>query len=337
MSAPESSSSKGRPSLLSDAAPGAVDSHSRILASLEGRVVAQQAPRKRSKTPLVVAALAVIGVSAFGAWQWQHGQGSEPPVAAAAPAAGKPVGASGVAATAAAASATAVMATAAAANPAAGGAVADTHLAEAASAPQPAVIIAEDSARTDPAVASSVAATDADRLSRALTGDVAPGRATAQAASVVASARVVAAASAPAAAPAKQALANKKVASRPERENAKNRRAEKLAAAHAGKHVKRRANRAKDDPDADLLAALVARTKPYDAKAPKPASGAAAAKAAQPAAKAQTARVGDQLKACDKGNFFEAQACHWRVCSGHWGKDPGCPSAGPASATQSNG
>lgn len=332
MSTPESSSSKGRPSLLSDTAPGAVDSHSRILASLEGRVVAQQAPRKRSKAPLVVAALAVAGVSAFGAWQWQR---SQPPVVAVAPgvlSAGEPVGASGVAATAAAARATAV-----AANPAASGAAADTHLAEAVSAPQPAVIVAEDSARTDPAVASSAAATDADRLSRALTSDAAPGQATAQAASVVASAPVVAAASAPAAAPAKQALANKKVASRPERENAKNRRAEKLAAAHAGKYVKRRASPAKDDPDADLLAALVARTKPYDAKAPKPASGAAAAKAAQPAAKAQTARVGDQLKACDKGNFFEAQACHWRVCSGHWGKDPGCPSAGPASATQSNG
>jgi hypothetical protein len=126
------------------------------------------------------------------------------------------------------------------------------------------------------------------------------------------------------------------VAARPERESAKNRRAEKVAAAHASKHDKRRASRTKDDPDADLLAALVARTKPYDAKAAKPASGAAAAKAAQPAAKAQTASLSDQLKACEKGNFFEAQACHWRVCSGHWGKDAACPSAAPASATQSS-
>jgi hypothetical protein len=307
--------------LLSDTAPGAVDSHSRILASLEGRVVAQQAPRKRSKKPLIAAALAVIGVGALGAWQWQHGQRSDPPIVAAAPAAVKPQGASAAASLAV--------------NPAASGTVAETRVAEAASAPQTAVIVADDTTPAAPASASSSATGDADRLSRALTGGAAPVQA-AQAANSAASAPVVAAASAPASALAKPAPANKRLASRPERETAKNRRTEKLAAAHASKRDKRRAS-AKDDPDADLLAALVARTKPYDAKAAKSASAAAAAKAAQPGGKAQTASVSEQLKACDKGNFFEAQACHWRVCSGHWGKDAACPSAGPASATQSNG
>jgi hypothetical protein len=319
MSTPESSSSKGRPSLLSDTAPGAVDSHSRILASLEGRVVAQQAPRKRSKKPLIAAALAVIGVGALGAWQWQHGQRSEATIVAAAPAAAKTPGAS------------------AAVNPTASGTVADVRVAEGASAPQAAVIVADDTTRAAPALASSSAAGDADLLSRALTDGAAPGQAAAQAANIPASAPVVAAASAPSSALAKQAPANKRLASRPERESAKNRRTEKLAAAHASKHDKRRARPAKDDPDADLLAALVARTKPYDAKAPMPASAAAAAKAAQPGGKAQTASLSDQLKACAKGNFFEAQACHWRVCSGHWGKDTACPSAAPASTTQSNG
>jgi hypothetical protein len=325
--------------LLSDTAPGAANNDSRILANLEGRVVAQQAPRKRSKKPLVAAALAVIGVSALGAWQWQRGQRSEPPIAAAAPAAaGKLQPASGGGATALASATTAPVA-AAAANTAASSAAADMRVAQAASSPQPAVIVADDSVRADSSIASSSAAADADRLARALTSG-APGQAGAQTANVAASAPAassVAATSAPAAARAKQTPANKKTASRPERESGKNRNAEKLAAAHASKHEKRRASAVKDDPDADLLAALVARTKPYDPKAAKPASSTAAAKTAQPAAKAQTASLGDQLKACDKGNFFEAQACHWRVCSGHWGKDAACPSAGPASATQGNG
>lgn len=321
--------------MLSETAPGAVDSHSRILASLEGRVVAQQAPRKRSKKPLIAAALAVIGVGALGAlgawqWQWQHGQRSEPPIVAAAPAAGKAQGASAAASPAV--------------NPAASGTAADVRVAEAASAPQAAVIVADDTTPAAPALASSSAAGDADRLSRALTSGAAPGQAaaqaTAQTASIAASAAAVTAAAASASAPVsalpKQVSANKRVASRPERESAKNRRTEKLAAAHASKRDKRRASPTKDDPDADLLAALVARTKPYDAKATKSASAAAAGKAAQPGGKAQTASLSDQLKACEKGNFFEAQACHWRVCSGHWGKDAACPSPAPASATQSN-
>ena len=277
---------------------------------------------------MIAAALAVVGVGALGAWQWQHGQRGEPSIVAAAPAAGKAAG------TGAAASR--------AVSPAASGTAADARVAEVASAPQAAVIVADDTTRAEPALTSSSATGDADRLSRALTSGAAPGQAAAQtatqAASIAASAPAVtaAAASAPVLALPKQASANKRAASRPERESAKNRRTEKLAAAQATKRDKRRAGPAKDDPDADLLAALVARTKPYDAKAPRSASAAAAAKAAQPGAKAQAASLSDQLKACEKGNFFEAQACHWRVCSGHWGKDAACPSAAPASATQSN-
>ena len=80
--------------------------------------------------------------------------------------------------------------------------------------------------------------------------------------------------------------------------------------------------------DADLLAALIARTKPYDAKAPHGASDVSAKGASS--AKGRTVSLGDQIKACDKGNFLEAQSCRWHVCSGHWGKDPACPGSAPA-------
>ena len=132
------------------------------------------------------------------------------------------------------------------------------------------------------------------------------------------------------------------VASRTEREAETSRHGKKEkkgAAERAGKHAKTRSRSAKEDPDADLLAALVARTKPYEpnaagAHAPKGASaGAASAKAAQPSAGAHHASLNARLKACDKGNFFEAQACRWRVCSDHWGKDPACPSTASAAQT----
>lgn len=323
MSAPESSSSKGRPSLLSETAPGPVDNNSRILASLEGRVVAQQPPRRRSKKPAIAAGAAVVAFAALGAWQWLRGQQNEPPVAAAAPAAtvvAKASPASGAAPSAGAASSV------------------QAAQAAAASGPQAAVIVADDTVRVGAdagsagAGASSPHSADADRLSQALASGAAPVQNVDKAASAAVAA---AAASAPVA---KQQAPVKTMAGRTQRESAKQnprdsakaRHAEKLAAAHASKHVKARPSAAKDDPDVDLLAALVARTKRYDAKAAS--APAVAGKTA--ASKAGAASLADQVKACDNGNFFEAQSCRWHACSGHWGKDPACPSTASAAQAQ---
>ena len=293
MSAPETTS-KGRPSLLSETAPGTPDASSRILASLEGRVSAQQLPRRRSKKPLGVAALlAVVGIGAFGAWQWQHAHDAGRALTAVANHPDKAHGAAGASA-------------AVASN--ASGAAASAHVVQdgqsGASAPKAAVIVADTTVAS--ASASAQNATGTDPLSRAL----------ANGASSVEKSAAPAGASA-------MAIAGKTVvvtkpAAHSEHESAKSRRAEKLAAERANKHRPA----VKHDPDVDLLAVLVARTKPYDAHAPQPASGAKGAPA-----KAHPVDVAAQIKQCDKSNFFQAQLCRWRVCSDYWGKDPACPSA----------
>lgn len=296
MSAPETTS-KGRPSLLSETAPGAPDSSSRILASLEGRVSAQQLPRRRSnKKPLVAAALAVvIGAGAFGAWQWQRSQDTAHPALAGADRSHTaPVAASGAGAPAV---------KAAQSGPAA------------ASTPQAAVIVADDTL----SASASASTPGADPLSRALaSGVVAPTGKPASVPSATAASGTKSVAKAAASAPA---------ASRNEHDNAKSHR-EKAAAAHPAKRAKAHTPGRSDDPDADLLAVLVARTKPYDAHAPVTASAAKGASAAHPVSLAA------QIKQCDKSNFFEAQLCRWRVCSDHWGKDPACPSANSTAQTR---
>lgn len=348
MSAPESTRSKGRPSLLSETAQGAPDTSSRILASLEGRAVAQPLPRGRSKKPLVIAALAVIGFGALGAWQWQRGQQNESTLAAGTSAArssavvadvDKAQAAAGASGAAAAVVANASGATAGTAAPrsAAGGA---------ASSPQTAVILADDSVRADAHAASAASpdAADGDRLARALASGTAPAQPAvaaalgggAQSGGKAASTTVAMAATASQSTD--KRASGKTVASRAERQTAKGRAAEKLAV-RTTKHAKARTPATKDDADAELLAALVARTKPYDAKASradaaKGASAGPAAKAARPVSDARHASLSDSLKACDQGNFFEAQACRWRVCSDHWGKDPACPSTASAAQTK---
>ena len=72
MSAPDSPSSKARPSLLSETAKSAADNDSRILANLEGRVAAQPNSTRRSNKLWLVVVAAALGLSAFGAWQWQR-------------------------------------------------------------------------------------------------------------------------------------------------------------------------------------------------------------------------------------------------------------------------
>jgi hypothetical protein len=78
----------------------------------------------------------------------------------------------------------------------------------------------------------------------------------------------------------------------------------------------------KDDPDADLLAALVARTKPADTKAG--ANGAATTRVSA-SANSGDPKLAERVKECGTRGFFEDQLCRWRVCDGHWGKDPAFP------------
>ena len=294
MSAPETTS-RGRPSLISERAPGAPDHSSRILASLEGRVVAQQAPRpRRSKKPLIAAGLALAGLAAVGAWQWQRfsdgGRSATAVVAADKPHVG-----------------------AAPAGHASGSAAA----VGAASAPQSAVIVADDAPATPNGTAS-------DPLSRALANGAVPPADKNASAVNVASTPASAASATP---DSGKSAVMKSAAARADRENAKGRHAERQAATRMGKHAKGSSKH--DDPDADLLAALVARTKPYDAHAPQSASDAKAS-----SAKTHSVSLAAQVKQCDKSNFFEAQLCRWRVCSDHWGKDPVCPSANSPASPQ---
>lgn len=296
MSAPETTS-KGRPSLLSETAPGTPDASSRILASLEGRVSAQQLPRRRSKKPLGIAALvAVVGIGAFGAWQWQRAQDAGRPLGAVANNANNADKAHGAAGASAAGVSNA------------SGAAASARVAQdgqgGASASKAAVIVADTTVAS--ASASAQSATGTDPLSRAL----ANGASSAGKSAAPAGASGMAIAG--------KTVVVTKPAAHSEHESAKSRRAEKLAAERANKHRPA----VKHDPDVDLLAVLVARTKPYDAHAPQPASGAKGAPA-----KAHPVDVAAQIKQCDKSNFFQAQLCRWRVCSDYWGKDPACPSA----------
>ncbi|HHT8870334.1 TPA: phage tail protein, partial [Burkholderia cenocepacia] len=86
----------------------------------------------------------------------------------------------------------------------------------------------------------------------------------------------------------------------------------------------------KDDPDADLLAALVARTKPADKKLAAQKGQAVPTKTAATTGGSLASRV----KECSERGFFEDQLCRWRVCDGHWGKDPACPSAAQSETRQ---
>ncbi|MBR8458694.1 phage tail protein [Burkholderia dolosa] len=312
MSAPENSNSKTPPSLLSDTKPAGEGGpqQSRILANLEGRVTPPAEPPRRSlKAPIAAVVALVVAVGGWGAWRWQQQSGEQAAVAAAAPAQQpqKAEPASGVAAQSAQ---------------------------NTASAAQPATIVNDDSASQTVASAASTPAADDSRLSRALANgaDDASGVATSAAATAGAAATATAAAATAKTAKADTAK-NAKIAARGKTDTkAEARKHHKEQQAELAQAKKRRdattrtasaKSSVKDDPDADLLAALVARTKPADKQA-------AAAPKAQPVS-AKTAATGGSLasrvKECSERGFFEDQLCRWRVCDGHWGKDPACPTA----------
>ena len=327
MSAPDSPSSKARPSLLSETAKSAADNDSRILANLEGRVAAQPSPTRRPKKLWIAVVAAALGLSAFGAWQWQQSSGDDgqisSKVAATAPA---PNGVQkAVAAREGSAAVAAVVAS---------GAAADT-LKTAASAPQPAVIVADTptgdrsvaapagalaSAAAITTAASSVTTTtaarasDSERLSRALT-EGAPASGSAAAPTAHAKSAVAARQS------------SKTTASHNVGETDKKNQTPRVASAQQRRETNVSAK--KTDQDVDLLTALVARTKPYDASHAKTSAKTASSLSAQ---KTQTASSGAQGLAervadCAKHGLIEGQFCRWHVCADHWGKDPSCPSS----------
>ncbi|MGN4110164.1 phage tail protein [Burkholderia gladioli] len=344
MSAPEDSNRKASPppSLLSEPGQAAGQNGSRILANLEGRVAPQQAGEtaaasRSRKGPLALIALAVIAVAGWGAWRINSHNAAAPTVTAAA---------SPASAAAASAASGATPATLAAASGAAASEASGTQAAQAAgasdAAPQTATIVNDE-----PASASS-----GNRLSQALANgatDASSNDATvaAGAAATVAAAAVAGKAGASAAGarqdvaaakgkPQHQTKAEARLAAAEAKREEAHARQELAAKKRHDRQLEAAAKRrpagttAKkpDDPDADLLAALVARTKPADPGVPlsaKPRKEKAAP--VQKVAAADTGSLAARVKECSQRGFFEDQLCRWRVCDGHWGKDPSCPSS----------
>jgi hypothetical protein len=310
MSAPDKSNSKAPPSLLSNAGNGTDANGSRILANLEGRVEPQADAPRSSRMPLILVALLVLCVGSWGAWRVQHHAASKP---AAAVAGGNVVVKAPVAA-AASAAAPATLAAASQVAPA--------------SAPQAATIISDNSADKD--AASTPGTADDSRLSRALANG-------ADDANPASSAKTVATA---------ETKNDEHKAAKKSAEGASSESASASGKSHhdsvqtRGKHeladskahpanTKALAQSKKPEPgahrredaDADLLAALVARTEPFDPKSPVSAKTSKVSASTRPA----NAHLAEQVAACGKNGFFEEQLCRWRVCDGHWGKDPSCP------------
>ncbi|PEH84951.1 phage tail protein [Burkholderia gladioli] len=340
MSAPEDSNRKASPppSLLSEPGQAAGQNGSRILANLEGRVAPQQAGEtaaasRSRKGPLALIALAVIAVAGWGAWRINSHNAAAPAVTAAASPAS------------AAAASGATPATLAAASAAAASEASGTQAAQAAgasdAAPQTATIVNDE-----PASAGS-----GNRLSQALANGAtdASSNATvaAGAAATVAAAAVAGKAGASAAGgkqdvaaakgkPQHQTKAEARLAAAEAKREEAHARQELAAKKRHDRQLEAAAKRRSagttakkpDDPDADLLAALVARTKPADPGVPlsaKPRKEKAAP--VQKVAAADTGSLAARVKECSQRGFFEDQLCRWRVCDGHWGKDPSCPNS----------
>ncbi|CAG9206450.1 Tail fiber protein [Paraburkholderia sabiae] len=302
MSAPESNS-KVPPSLMSGPAKDGQAGGSRILANLEGRVDPSANPKpKRSRAlPVAIAALVIVA-GGVGAYQLQHrSAGTEAQKEAA-------NGASTVIASSVKLASDV------------------TASASAASAAAPATIVADDEASKD-AQRTQASNDDGSRLSRAL-ADGAGASDEASSAAIVSNTKADDAAkpvSATNAASAKHVETASKAehGKHDKRQLAEERHSKESKTAAASRAKKQNGKQdAKDDSDADLLAALVARTKPASAKADKAADAQAASKKVN-----STATLAERINECGQHGFFEEQLCRWRVCDGHWGKDPHCPAA----------
>jgi hypothetical protein len=309
MSAPDKSNSKAPPSLLSNAGNGTDANGSRILANLEGRVEPQVDAPRNSRTPVILVALLVLCVGSWGAWRVQHRAAAKP---AEAVASGNVV----VKAPAATAASAVAPATFAAASQA--------------SAPQAATIISDNPADKDSA---SPLGADDNRSPRALANGAGDANqaSSAKAAALAGAAGVKKSEPKTAKEPAtavKSVLASGK--SLNETSQAPGKHEHELANAKAhpanaktlvqSRKQEQGAHR-RDDADADLLAALVARTEPYHAESPDTVKRAKVSASTG----VENAHLAQQVAACGKNGFFEEQLCRWRVCDGHWGKDPSCP------------
>lgn len=330
MSAPDSSNSKAPPSLLSDKAKAADGNSSRILANLEGRVAPPaEKPRRSasSRLPLVLLALLVIGAGGWGAWHMQQRvQNGSTEVA------GSPTPAVAGANAGASADKHATVAAAPASGTSGAAALTAKADAPAAASSQAATIVSDDSDKDKPVAPGSASASgDDNRLSRALADGAEPSNASAPlAAAAGASATAVPAvknekdgklAVAPAGHPKHDAASTK---GKHETAVAANHHASAptvVAQAKKPHPVAKNSSTPKEDSDADLLAALVARTKPADVKPAAGAAGGASTKVSTSA----SAKLAERVKECSQRGFFEDQLCRWRVCDGHWGKDPACP------------
>lgn len=108
------------------------------------------------------------------------------------------------------------------------------------------------------------------------------------------------------------------------------------------------AKASRKDKDVELIAALLTHVsppgtsskqlaqkngKPGDETAMSPVSG--GGKAAKPGQDVIVRSPGDStadlVKRCQALGFIEGQLCRARICAGHWGKDPACPSAAQVS------
>ena len=96
--------------------------------------------------------------------------------------------------------------------------------------------------------------------------------------------------------------------------------AETVAAARPA--VARKARKAEDDADTELVAAIIAR---LDKRGAKPAAPAAAPTVVS---EATPANIANQVHQCStSSDLVEARQCRNRACDGHWGKVDACPAA----------
>ncbi|PMS35435.1 hypothetical protein B0G57_105166 [Trinickia symbiotica] len=330
MSAPDSRDSKARPSLLSDTANDLANDGSRILANLEGRVAAQPLKSRGSKKPWLFAAVfALAGAGAFGAWQWRHTMPGNGEKLATAPAGGN-AGTQVSAATPANASTPLLAAAAAAAAPASR---VDISPLAAPSSSQAAIIVSDNAPGAQPAPSSASAASvaaastadssDGGRLSRALAAGAETPKSHASRT-----------AQEQAKHPSQGRSTAKAVASHNSHERQTKRHAERVATERS-RNGTNAAAKTNPDEDVDLLAALVARTKPYDARQGQAAAKAqvgssAARKEAAGSGTLRQVSLAQQVAECSKRGLIEEQFCRWHVCADHWGKDPACPSSTPS-------
>jgi hypothetical protein len=321
MSVPDPSNSKSPPSLLSGKEKAEHANGSRILASLEGRVESGPVRPRRSKSAYALLAILMAGAAAWGGWHYLRDARTDS-------ATGSPISARAtgntnktIAAADTSSQPASVAGNTVAALKPASGATAQVAGAQAAVNSQ----------------AASIVAADDDNAASKTTGRIA------SALESGASEEVAASAAAPAnkvanttdAAGKKVAKSEKmtvvrgdpKAARRSLRQDVREARDSKTSshetlAAQSKKRPSSQNAGKPDDQDVDLLAALVSRTKPYT----PPATGKQDAEATRLSAKAD-ARLAARLKECGKDNFFTDEICRWRVCDGHWGKDPACPAS----------